>query len=145
MYLEKELDRIQNDLHLLYTNTVEDIKFAKTQMWQITFFAISLMLALAFLRNSFNSIDVGFVFVIGIIALFAIVLIIKIQRDIHKKYRTKITEIQNISSVITNVFPVIFGDEIRKYKKWHYDISYWLILIASILAVAVLIFLVILN
>ena len=48
----ERLNRNQKDLHTWYTLTVDDIKFAKTQMWRLTFYAISLMLAMAFLKGS---------------------------------------------------------------------------------------------
>ena len=49
--MEMIMDSDQGYLQMLYTTTVDDIKYAKTQMWQITLYALMLMFAMALLRN----------------------------------------------------------------------------------------------
>jgi hypothetical protein len=119
---------VQKDLHLIYSISIEDIRFAKKQQWQISFYALALMVGLAFLQGTstlpywltdiplFKNI---FNVLISAVALAGILLLLGIERDI-RKYRTRVQQVRNkLSPQAQEILKLERGYTLLLYK-WYY-------------------------
>ena len=124
----------QKDLHLLYTTSVDDIRFTKKQQWQYTYYALMLMAGIAYLMKTYP----GFYFLgdifIGAIAIPTILLIDKAENDIVTKYRPRI---KATHKRLSNTFQRIVKLH-KKYTERIYGIGYFLVLFFTVLGTALL-------
>jgi len=102
-------EEVQKDLHLVYTTSVGDIKFAKLQQWRITYYALVLMIGIFYLIKHY-SLHLTWIFVlqlvIPILALSAVSFLIKIENDIFK-YRSKMVQTgERLSNEFKKINPV---------------------------------------
>lgn len=134
-------DITQKDLHLIFTTSVEDIKFAKLQQWRITYYAMLLMAGIFYIRTYYQLHcfwHICLIIFILVLAFIALMLLYKIEKDILK-YRTRIKEIQgNLSQNIQGIYDldknyVKIGSvlKISKYQRGFYYIQSFTILIAA--------------
>ena len=87
-------DKIQKDLHLIYSVSIDDIRFAKQQQWRMTYYALLLMAGIFYIRtnNQFPLIwHIILIIITVLIAGFAVVFIIEIENDIVG-YRHRIVQ-----------------------------------------------------
>jgi hypothetical protein len=127
-------EKTQKDLHLIYTASIEDIKFAKRQQWQLTYYALISMGALMYLKTRYHLPfcwgDALINVLIIIIAIFAIFLLWKMENDI-RRYRGRIRQARIL---LSDQFKNIIELD-ANYLKASYKIGYLLIM-STTLAVA---------
>ena len=112
-------DETRQDLHLSYTTSVEDIRFAKQQQWRLTYYALLLMIGIFYLRSN-NELDLIWHIALALItvgiAVSAVLLIIEIEKDLHG-YRSKMIKIENaLSSEFKKINPAD-KDKLKYTKK----------------------------
>lgn len=120
----------QEDLRLTYSISVDDIRFAKRQQWQITYYALILLAGIFYLMT-FHQISFWWEFILrvlmGVIAFSAIVFIIRIENDMVG-YRSRMLQAQRCLSAefkklhpkprnYTNVWFTVWEIGISKWKK----------------------------
>ena len=93
-------DETRQDLHLIYTTSIGDIRFAKQQQWRLTYYALLLIIGIFYLRSS-NELHlfwhIVLVLITLVIAISAVLLIIEIEKDLHG-YRSTMIKIENALS-----------------------------------------------
>jgi hypothetical protein len=138
----------QQDLHLIYTTSVEDIRFAKKQQWQMVYYALILMGAIFYLKLHLQ-LDSFWILILRIaifmIAAIAIYMIIKIDHDLVG-YRFTMTQVRGCLSqefiAIRKIAPNYLKDKF--YIKGipipipPYKMSYSLAQMATIAATAII-------
>ena len=146
-------DKVQKDLHLLYNATNEDIRFAKSQKWRITYYTILLMGGLTYLKVThiphswladiplLSKIPLlGNVYNLSIIvlAILTVYLIQSIESDIRNKYRPKIKEITARLTVTFKKTHTIDPHYLRIRYNWLYSA----VLSLTVIVAAFLLFLI---
>ncbi len=127
----------QKDLHLIYTSSVEDIRFAKSQQWRLTYYALILMVALMYLKTKyplcFSWDDVLINSLIPLIAGVAITFLWKMEGDI-RRYRGRI---KGVRAFLTGPFKNIIKLE-ANYLERGYKSGYVAIMSGTLVGAALL-------
>ncbi len=91
-------NQTQKDLHLIYSISVEDIKFAKLQQWRITYYTFMLVGGIFYLRR-YHHIYIDFIFHLAalVVPLAAIWFLVMIERNILE-YRFKLVKVRGCLS-----------------------------------------------
>lgn len=77
------------DLHLLYSELAQDIKFIKKQQWQVTYYALLLMAPPTYFKSQSLLSTCLYQWIIWCIGIVAVTLLLWMERDTHIK-RTKL-------------------------------------------------------
>lgn len=126
-------EKTQKDLHLIYSTTVEDIRFAKRQQWQITYYALILMAAIYYFMGKYQVFPLSKI-LISIVGFVTIVLLCRIEKDIHSRYRPRIDAVRN---KLSHDFQSIILIE-QDYLKSKYKFGYLFIMCMTVLLFSVL-------
>jgi len=142
-------DRTRQDLHLLYTTSVGDIRFAKQQQWRFTYYALLLMTGIFYLRSNTElhlCWHIALAATTLLIAVFAVWVIIRIEDDLLR-YRSKMIEVENrLPNIFGNLSKTKEMEEKKRKILWEcktlkikilrYKCEYLLIQISAIFVAA---------
>ena len=119
---------IHKDLHLIYTTSIGDIRFAKQQQWRLTYYALLLIIGVFYLRSSDELHLFWHIFlalITLVIAISAVLLIIEIEKDLYG-YRSKMIKIEN---ALSGEFKKINPADKDKLKYKQFEIRKWILTI----------------
>ncbi len=105
-------EKIPEDCRLLYSIYTQDIRFAKQQLWRITYYALILMSAIAYFTAKTESPCWVSMVLIALLACISILWLLFIHKDING-YRKIIgamdkTKPNNRNQFIDKLYPIIF-------------------------------------
>ena len=121
-------EKTQKDLHLVFTTSVEDIRFAKKQQWQLTYYALILMAAITYFRLERHFSPCWSKVLIIAIASATFILIVNMEYTIVRTYRPRLADTR---CHLSEEFKDIWKRE-DSYLEWYYKIWYFLVLTGTI-------------
>lgn len=130
-------DQTQEDLHLVFQTSLDDIRFAKRQQWRITYYSIILMGTIEYFSQKFNlflfSYSISSSTIIFLIMTAAVLAFIKCESDISK-YRDRLS---GARKMLSTDFKDIYRLE-ETHSSWIYSLPWILFLCGPIVATGIL-------